>query len=61
MHYITTLTCTMELLRTDNSRLHRHLYNVTIYTTRWLFNPLNPELNPICYLLALLGAPFSPL
>ena len=21
------------------------------------FNPLNPELNPICYLLALLGAP----
>ena len=22
-----------------------------------LFNPLNPELNPICYLLALLGAP----
>ena len=21
-----------------------------------LFNPLNPELNPICYLLALLGA-----
>jgi len=20
------------------------------------FNPLNPELNPICYLLALLGA-----
>ena len=23
---------------------------------RWDFNPLNPELNPICYLLALLGA-----
>jgi len=22
----------------------------------WHFNPLNPELNPICYLLALLGA-----
>jgi len=22
----------------------------------WIFNPLNPELNPICYLLALLGA-----
>ena len=22
----------------------------------WLINPLNPELNPICYLLALLGA-----
>jgi len=22
----------------------------------WVFNPLKPELNPICYLLALLGA-----
>ena len=26
------------------------------YTTNICFNPLNPELNPICYLLALLGA-----
>jgi len=26
----------------------------TIFTLK--FNPLNPELNPICYLLALLGA-----
>ena len=25
-------------------------------THYYLFNPLNPELNPICYLLALLGA-----
>ena len=25
-------------------------------TTEFTFNPLNPELNPICYLLALLGA-----
>jgi transposase len=24
--------------------------------TNWYINPLNPELNPICYLLALLGA-----
>jgi len=24
--------------------------------TDWAFNPLNAELNPICYLLALLGA-----
>ena len=24
--------------------------------TNWVFNPLKPELNPICYLLALLGA-----
>ena len=28
-------------------------YAVTVMTA---FNPLNPELNPICYLLALLGA-----
>ena len=28
------------------------LYNNSVY----VFNPLNPELNPICYLLALLGA-----
>jgi len=32
---------------------------VTFYTTSarlWWFNPLNAELNPICHLLALLGA-----
>jgi hypothetical protein len=23
---------------------------------KWIFNPVNAELNPICYLLALLGA-----
>jgi len=27
-----------------------------LYTGRRVLNPLNPELNPICYLLALLGA-----
>ena len=27
-----------------------------IYPAPLCFNPLNPELNPICYLLALLGA-----
>ena len=26
------------------------------YFSHYLINPLNPELNPICYLLALLGA-----
>ena len=25
-------------------------------TVKYVFNPLNPELNPICFLLALLGA-----
>ena len=38
------------------------LYNtlalpVLLYGSKtWTINPLNPELNPICYLLALLGA-----
>jgi len=27
-----------------------------LYIRRTVFNPLNPGLNPICYLLALLGA-----
>ena len=26
------------------------------FEDKFLINPLNPELNPICYLLALLGA-----
>jgi len=30
--------------------------NKAFYANETLFNPLNPELNPICYLLALLGA-----
>jgi hypothetical protein len=29
---------------------------VCLVYARWLLNPLNTELNPICYLLALLGA-----
>jgi len=29
---------------------------VVCLTPLWHLNPLNPELNPICYLLALLGA-----
>jgi len=32
------------------------LRNKAFYANQDLFNPLNPELNPICYLLALLGA-----
>jgi len=27
-----------------------------VLPSKVIFNPLNPELNPICYLLALLGA-----
>ena len=35
--------------------LHEDLHTFTWRST-YIFNPLNPELNPICYLLALLGA-----
>ena len=34
----------------------RHMKLYVSYSTPTYFNPLNPELNPICYLLALLGA-----
>ena len=31
-------------------------FDMPFYFTVTVINPLNPELNPICYLLALLGA-----
>ena len=36
------------------SQVHFHIMRILF--VRGLFNPLNAELNPICYLLALLGA-----
>jgi len=38
----------------ETCTLDGHLHRVTY--TRYYINSLNPELNPICYLLALLGA-----
>ena len=35
---------------------HAFVFFFMHYVPLHLFNPLNPELNPICYLLALLGA-----
>ena len=35
-----------------------HNYNSTYYNFISVFNPLKPELNPICYLLALLAHQF---
>ena len=55
-------------LKLGHSRLHTHFSKPFIHlvtqderqrpktTNARLFNSLNPELNPICYLLALLGA-----
>ena len=39
----------------DRSARSQSLYRLR-YPAHWEFNHLNPELNPICYLLALLGA-----
>ena len=38
------------------SARNRHCETVRFQTHVYIFNPSNPELNPICYLLALLGA-----
>jgi len=35
--------------------LQLHTQNSYLFTYNTFINPLNPELNPICYLLALLG------
>jgi transposase len=36
--------------------LQRRNYSTATYNFLTIFNPSKPELNPICYLLALLGA-----
>jgi len=42
-------------IRAIRGWFHSQISCLTPYSVR-RFNPLNPELNPICYLLALLGA-----
>jgi len=44
------------LLELCNFLLHFDLYFCGRLIATWRFNPLNAELNPICHLLALLGA-----
>ena len=39
----------------SNSQIHPAIYGIPIFTS---INPLNPELNPICYFLALLAHHF---
>ena len=46
----------LNLLSTNLWSLSISLPLKTLVSSMLLFNPLNPELNPICYLLALLGA-----
>ena len=40
--------------------VHTALYGMFSMRIEHILNPLNPELNPICYLLALLGAHYFP-
>ena len=41
-----------------NLKIYRCHYRILSLDTMSQFNPLNPELNPICYLLTLLGHHF---
>ena len=44
--------CSLE----DGQRRFKVTWCFQFHSRTLTFNPLNPELNPICYLLALLGA-----
>ena len=50
--------CMYVVRQKDLNALKRAVTTMLIYYRKFTtsFNPLNPELNPICYLLALLGA-----
>ena len=49
-------TCPRATLCTTNPIWTGLGLNPILHINRLVINPLNPELNPICYLLALLGA-----
>jgi len=54
LHFTTLIDTSLPLVYTS---LPSHLFlRIYISYCLMLINPLNPELNPICYLLALLGA-----
>jgi len=48
--------CTCIILSHSVPRCQCHSAVVHFFIYSYFFNPLNPELNPICYFLALLGA-----
>jgi len=57
MHCLSSVYFFIQPLHVSGIFVAHHQEEYCMYTTitRW-FNPLNAELNPICYLLALLGA-----
>jgi len=50
------IACLEKPTQTDPTVLNLHGQSTQGITFTFGVNPLNPELNPICYLLALLGA-----
>ena len=55
--FVYNLQCSMEKVNFEH-HLARHQPSVRLLPFRTAINPLNPELNPICYLLALLAHHF---
>jgi len=51
-----SVTCVLAVFPLAIWSITRGLQVKYRYRCFYLINPLNPELNPICYLLALLGA-----
>jgi len=49
-------TCSMIIRRRGFTINAKFCFSVSLLTIQIMFNPLNPEWNPICSLLALLGA-----
>jgi len=62
IHDLVLLSIKVEVIRFINVLAYQELVvgyresNIQLNVFLNVFNPLNPELNPICYLLALLGA-----
>ena len=52
----TAESCPQQHNKTNHTNETENKKNTAGIYSRNYINPLNPELNPICYLLALLGA-----
>jgi len=55
-HKFEDIRVSFQGLASPNQNFFLLLFYLLICTEYMVVNPLNPELNPICYLLALLGA-----
>ena len=55
MRYDCHQQVTHKIWNGSGEELEKHLQNYPVDIQAYAINPLKPELNPICYLLALLG------